>query len=303
MLSFKKLCYEDYELLREYFIRDNRNHRSRGWDITCDHVFGTTFLWREYYNTSYAVIDDAVILKISTGGTDMFSVPIGCGNIKPILEKLKSYAHGRGLPLYFTFVPDAYIPSFLDAFDIVFSSEEPDWFDYVYDIEPLRSYSGRAYHGQKNFLNRYVKQNSNAEYIPISAANTEAVISFAKDWEERFSDKSEMATAEYNSIVDLLHRWEDNPCLFGGYVTSNTGISGFTIAEAVDDTVYIHIEKADHTVSGAYQFLSSEFLKRIDDVNIKFVNREEDMGIEGLRKSKMGLHPVKLLKKYTLYCC
>ena len=303
MLYFKKLAYEDYGILREYFIRDNTNHISKGWDITCDHVFGTTFFWREYYNTRYAIVDDCVILRISTGGTDMFSVPIGGENIRSAFEKLKSYAHEQGIALYFTFVPEAYIPLFHDSFDIVFTSEEPDWFDYVYDIEPLITYPGRAYHGQKNFLNRYKKQNPDAKFIPITADNRDNVIEFARKWEDKFSDKSDMAKAEEESITDLLNRWNQNPCVHGGYIMSKDGIAGFTVAETVGDTVYIHIEKADHTISGAYQFLSSEFLKSINDEKIKFVNREEDMGIEGLRRSKMSLHPAKMLKKYTLYCC
>ena len=158
MIDFKKPGYEDYDTLQRYFTRDNKWHTENLWDITCDHVFGTTFFWREYYNTEYAVIDDSLVLKISTGGTTMFSVPIGGDNIPAILNTIKEYSHSRGIPLYFCFVPEQHLQYFDQVFDVVFASEEYDWSDFVYDIESLKDYSGRKYHGQKNFLNRFIKQ-------------------------------------------------------------------------------------------------------------------------------------------------
>lgn len=303
MLEFKKLGYENYDTVKKHFISDNNTCREMNIDITCDYVFGTTFLWRDFYNTKFATVDDNIILQISCGGTDMFSVPIGHGNKENALSELKKYAHSNGIALYFTFIPEDRLPLFRKVFDIAFVSEEPDWNDYVYNIAPLIDYPGRAYHGQKNFLNRFKKQNPDATFLPISKSNADLVLEYARKWHKEYSDNSQMANAEDEAIFDILTHWEENKCLTGGFISSRNEICGFTVAEAVGDTVYIHIEKAEHGISGAYQFLSSEFLSSVTDNNIKWVNREEDMGIVGLRRSKTALHPAKLLKKYTLYCC
>lgn len=303
MLTFKKLEYADFQSVSEYFRKDNVKFKVNKMDIICDHAFGTTFIWRWYYNTSYAVVGNTIVLKISTGGTDMFSVPIGGDDVADALIAVKDHAHSEGIPLYFCFVPEDYLPLFRETYDIVFESEEEDWFDYVYDIEFLRNYPGRAYHTQKNHLNKYKKANPDGAYFKITCDNAQALKDYAKLWHFRYSDNSDMAVAEELAIYDMLDNWCDNPHLVGGYITDSNGICGFTIGEIINDTVYVHIEKAEHNTSGAYQFLSSEFLKSISDINVKWVNREEDMGIAGLRKSKMSLRPAKMLKKYTLYCC
>ena len=303
MITFIKPGYRDYNVLKTYFTKDNIRHMENAWDIICDHVFGTTFFWREYYKTEYAIIDDSLVLKISTGGTIMFSVPIGGSDIPNVLRRIKEYAHSEGIPLYFCFVPESHIPFFHQVFDIVFESEETDWSDFVYDISSLRDLSGRKYHGQKNHLNRFLKQNPDAEYVALSSENAHLVKKFAEEWHSSSEELHDMAVAETNAVIDTLENWEKNHSFIGGYVASSDRIIGFTIGEIVGDTVYVHAEKADHAIPGAYQFLSTSFLKNLGDPTVQFVNREEDMGLPGLRTSKMSLHPLKLLKKYTVYCC
>ena len=303
MLNFKKLEYTDYDIVSEYFRKDNEKFISKKMDIICDHAFGTTFLWRGFYNTSYAVIGDTIVLKISTGGTEMFSVPIGGEGVADALFAIKDYAHSTGIPLYFCFVPEDYLALFRETYDIVFESEEADWCDYVYDIGLLKDYPGRAYHTQKNHLNKFKKTNPEGTFVQITCDNAQMIKDYAKVWHFKYSDNSDMSVSEELAIYDTLDNWDKNPHLIGGYITDSNGIAGFTIGEIIGDTVYVHIEKAEHNTSGTYQFLSSEFLKSISNTNVIWINREEDMGISGLRKSKMSLHPVKLLKKFTLYCC
>lgn len=303
MLEFQTLSYNNRNTVNEFFAKDNFARFNSASDVTCDLVFGTTFLWREYYSTSYAEASGSLILQIRNGGISMFSVPIGEGDIKSSLVTLKDYAHNNGIALYFCFVPEAYLPFFHDAFDIVFASEEPDWSDYVYDLTSLRDFLGRRYHGQKNHLNKFKKMNPNASFHTLTSDNVHMVKEFASKWYDMYSDNSHMSEAEERAVFDYLNNLEHNSNLTGGVIMSENSAAGFTVGEIVGDTVFIHIEKADHTIPGAYQFLQSEFLRSISNKNVKFVNREEDMGIPGLRKAKHALHPVKLLKKYTLYCC
>ena len=127
------------------------------------------------------------------------------------------------------------------------------------------------------------------------------IIPFIKQWFLSFEHDSAMSKCEEEGIYELLGNW-DMYSMKGGYITAEDNIIGFTAGVTVGDTAFIQIEKADHSIPGAYQFLSSEYLKSICTDNLKYVNREEDMGIPGLRKSKEALHPIEKLKKYTLFC-
>ncbi len=303
MLDFKRLTYEDYSTVQEYFDLDNSRYRDHGAAITCDLVFGTTFFWRNFYDTKYAIHNGSLILQITNGGIEMYSSPLGNGDFDGILHEIRQYAHSNGNALYFCFVPEFDLHYFKDNYDVVFSTEEPDWYDYVYDKASLTDFPGRKYHRQKNHRNKYLKINPNTRFIPIDSNNAAMVKEYAAKWHSDYSDSSDMSEAEISSVYDVLENWDKNPFLSGGFIESDGDIHGFTVGEVVGDTVYVHVEKADHTANGAYQFLSSEYLRSINNPNVIYVNREEDMGIEGLRKSKHSLHPEKLLKKFTLYCC
>lgn len=302
MLTFERLGYDNFTTVKKYFDENNKRYLSCGADITCDLAFGTTFLWRDYYKTSFAILGNSLILQIANGGIVMYSSPVGSSDIPEMLCALREYCHSRGEALYFCFVPESDLKYYDECFDTVFSTLEEDWYDYVYDINSLSDFPGRLYHRQKNHINKFVKSNPDAEFIPLTCSNAMLARRYAESWYSRYSDGTAMSLAEEAALFDLLDNWGRCESFTGGFIETSDGLSGLTIGETVGNTVYIHIEKAEHDKNGAYQFLSSEYLKQMDN-SIKFVNREEDMGIEGLRKSKQSLHPVQLLEKYTLYCC
>lgn len=300
MLEFKSLEYEDYAIAEEYFRRDNERRMANGLPLICDSLIGTTFFWRKYYNTRYAIFGDSLILLVSDGGTDMFSFPMG-GDTVVALHAVKEYAHSIGIALYFCFISEYDLHFFEECYDVVFSSEEPDWSDYVYDKTSITDFTGKRFHGQKNMLNRYKRMNSSS-FIPMVSALSSEVSEYISGWFEKYSDRSPMSVAEEKAIYELLGHWDESK-MTGGVITSKNGICGFTAGEVVGDTVFVHVEKADQDIAGAYQFLASEYLRVIEDSSVICVNREEDMGIPGIKKAKQALHPIKILKKYTLYCC
>ncbi len=301
MLDFKRLEYSDYERIKKYFDADNLRSIKECNNIICDRVFDCTFFWRNYYDTHYAEVGDSVILSISVGGTVMFSFPMG-GDVMSALSSVREYACETGNNTYFCFIPENDLHYFRDAFDCVFISEEPDWSDYLYDMTDLMNYSGKRYHGQRNFYNRFSKMNPDRRFVSIDSSNSGDVIPFVKAWFSEHDDTSEMSVAEEKGIYELLGNW-DRYSMNGGFLLSGDKIVGFTAGEIVGDTAFIQIEKAFHSFPGVYQYMSAEYLKSICRDGVKYVNREEDMGIPGLRKAKEDLHPIKKLKKYTLYCC
>lgn len=301
MLEFKSLGYEDMGYLRAAFERDNAERMRRGQSLICDNLFGTTFLWRGYYDTKWAAFGDSVVLLVSCEGTQMFSFPIG-GDVRAALAAVSDFAHGRGMNMYFCFVAEENLSAFGEVFDVVFPSEEPDWADYVYDYSEISELSGRKFHGQKNFVNRFAKMHPEARFLQISNDNAGVMADFVKKWDGLYSDGSRMAAAELSAICELAENW-DSMGMTGGILVSGEDTVGFTVGEVVGDTLYVHFEKAMQGIPGAYQYLSTAYLRTLGDAGVKYVNREEDMGIPGLRQSKSSLHPTKMLKKYTVFCC
>jgi len=300
MLEFKRLGFDDGENLREYFLRDNKRLSNDESEIICDRVFGTTFLWREFYNIRFCICDESLVLMTTMGDTDMFSLPIG-NDPENALRQIRSYARKKEIPLYFCFVSDHDIAYFHSVFDDVYIYEEEDWFDYVYDKSLITDYPGRKYHGQKNALNRFRKSYPEANFVTLNGDNVSLVGDYVRGWYDRYSDHAEMSEAEQRAIFELLANWDDLK-MHGGFAVADDKVVGFTAGEILGNTVYVHFEKAEHEIFGAYQYLSSEFLRSITAPEVCFVNREEDMGIAGLRNAKKALHPVKMLKKYTVYC-
>lgn len=301
MLEFKRLEYEDRDTVGDYFRRDNERRLAEGAPMICDSLLGTTFFWREYYNIRYAIYEDSLILLASGGGTDMFSFPIG-GDTVAALHAVREYAHSIGIALYFCFISEYDLHFFEECYDVVFSSEEPDWSDYVYDKASVTDFAGKHFHGQKNMLNRFKRTDPTAAFVPMESSLCSAVSEYISQWFQKYSDGSPMSAAEEKAIYELLRRWDESK-MTGGIVTSKDGICGFTAGECVGDTVFVHVEKAEQNRAGAYQFLASEYLRKTTDPSVIYVNREEDMGISGIRKAKQSLHPIRMLKKYTLYCC
>ena len=301
MADFKKLSFEDYPIIKPYFESDNLRNIRNDNHIICDRVFDCTFLWRNYYDTRYAIVGDSAVLSISHGNTEMYSFPMG-GDILHALKGIKEHIRNAEKNAYFCFIPQCDIHYFHEVFDCVFISEEPDWSDYLYNVTDIMNYAGKRYHGQRNFYNRFAKANPNAELVSVNNGNARRVIPFIQKWFAEHGDNSPMSVAEEKGIYELLDKW-DSYSMRGAYLTASEEIVGFTAGEIIGNTAFIQIEKADHSMPGVYQYMSAEYLKLICHDGLHFVNREEDMGIPGLRKAKEDLHPVEKLKKFTLYCC
>ena len=131
----------------------------------------------------------------------------------------------------------------------------------------------------------------------ITAQNIPEIIEFTKGFTFNSSEKDEDANKELELCCEVLENY-DAFGMFGGALRVNGKIAGYSIGEIIGDTLFCHIEKADISYHGAYQMVTNQYLQMYaqgDDV--KFVNREDDCGDEGLRKSKLSYHPVVLLEK------
>lgn len=182
-----------------------------------------------------------------------------------------------------------------------FEADRPN-FDYVYYAKELAELKGRDYHAKKNHLN-YFKSHYDYEYMPMTSGMEGDAMEFIREFNERKNPgdphERQLLMMEERAMRDVFHNLEEV-----GYISGAILIGGKIEALSIGGrlgkrTVSVHIEKANTEYRGLYQAINNEFcLNAAKDV--KYINREEDMGIPGLRKAKLSYKPCMLVEKYTV---
>jgi hypothetical protein len=296
MDNFKPLELCDRDLLLKYLGKHDFK--------TYEYSFNTLYLWRKLCNVEYAIIEDALVIgKTESKTGSFFMQPVGYRDecLKDIVLKLDiiKQKHSNMKHLF----RDIEEP-FLDKLRRCFGSnleiiEDVNCFDYIYDSKQLISLPGKKFHGKKGHYNHFIR---NYNYV-IKDLRDEGVakdcLRFEQDWYESREGTSEQLRYEREGINDIIANM-DFLGVKGMAVYVNDRIAGFTIGEkAYDSMAIIHVEKGDADYNGIYAFINKEFVERYFS-DVPFINREEDLGIEGLRKAKASYNPVKLEKKYIV---
>ena len=297
VINLKKLTCTDKPTFDKYF-----------WSRYCEnaeYTFTNLFMWRDMMNLQWAVEDD--VLYFFSMNEEFFSAwqPIGAADkMQDAITKILHTAEENRGDRKFMFVVVEKI--FADElaryphakFDI---TPERDNFDYVYLAQDLINLSGRKFHGKKNHLNAFVKEYPDAKYLPI----TEEIIPKCREelnvWSEthkRDNPDDPFIGYEQAAIHEIFDHF-DAFKLKGGAILINDKVVAFTFGERLNsDTAVIHVEKADPNVRGIYAAINQNFVAH-EWADMIYINREEDMGIEGLRKAKESYKPVKLIEKFN----
>lgn len=178
--------------------------------------------------------------------------------------------------------------------------ERSEW-EYIYNVKELIELKGNRLHKKKNLLNQF-KSNFEWIYRHVDLPDVRMILKMQKIWcEWKNCDGSTGLKAEHDAIKKVLEYWEDLPGLIGGTLFVGDQMVAYTIGEPLDkETVIIHFEKGLGDYKGVYQAINQLFLEGSAS-RFQWVNREQDMGNEGLRKAKMSYEPHHFLKKYLLY--
>jgi hypothetical protein len=265
-----------------------------------DYVFTTLFMWKDTYNIKYTIFKDWLVMRMALPmEKEIFLMPKGKGDIKEVMNFIEQQSKDMDIP-FRIFAVSAVEKQVIEESMSQRYSITPcrDYFDYVYSVKDLISLSGKKYHGKKNHLNTFMA-NEGISYESISSENLDQVVQAEEEWCKKHDcGKGETELkSEKIAIFRALENF-DKLGLTGGILKISGKIAGFTFAEPVSgDTVLIHIEKADPDTKGAYTAINQVFLEK-QWKHMSYVNREEDLGLEGLRKAKESYHPVKMIEKY-----
>lgn len=175
-------------------------------------------------------------------------------------------------------------------------TQDADGADFLYPAENFIAYAGKRLREKRNHLYQFRREYPDAVFEPIGDANIHEVMTFFEAYRAENGSDEALAATENDICCEVL----ENRGSYGFLSLAlriDGGIRAFTAGEVAGDTLFVHIEKADRNTRGAYQAIASEFVKSVP--GISFVNREDDSGDPGLRKSKMSYRPCALLGKYT----
>ena len=298
-LNFKPVEAEDLDELNPFFCkRPNK---------TCDSVFLDSFIWREYYNVRYAVSDNKAILWLmDLDGKTGSAMPI-CSeeDLEYYFWKLVEYFNTElKAPLYINLADEEAVEqlglkNMPDKFKI---TEQVDLKDYLYDGNAMRTLSGKKLHKKKNHLNAFKREyEGRYEYRRLCCSDRGDVWKFLDRWrEEKGEEVEEHLDYEVRGIHEILKNCSLlNVRMSGVYIDGH--LEAFTIGSynPLEQMAVIHIEKANPEIRGLYQFINQQFL--IEEFpEAVLINREDDLGLEGLRKAKLSYNPIDYARKYQV---
>lgn len=269
----------------------------------CDYTIGNLYLWRDEFQNQIAVEDGLLYVRqtFRAAGITAYGYPQGPEPARHAgVGRLLEHSRAAGEPsLYLCNVSAGELEVMRGIYSLT-ARPERDWFDYLYDAPAFAEMTGRRYAGQRNHINKFLRAFPDWSYEEFGPGNLNEAESFLGRFYESHGTDG-LLLEERDKLHGML---SDLPVyqMFGGLLRGGGSkqILALAVGERVGDTLFIHAEKADASVPGAYQMIAREFVRQNAAPDTLYANREEDTGVEGLRISKLSYHPIRLLEKYTV---
>lgn len=297
-IKFRKISANDKDLVFSYL--------PQGEVINCDFSIVNLYGWQLLYNTELAEVDGFLVIRFRANGHITYMLPMGKGNFNKVMEKLKIDADSFGEPLLivgaskeitekieqfspgcFRFVPDR------------------DVMDYVYLRTDLVELKGKKYQSKRNHINRFKKNFPDYKYLDLTSEHVANCLEMVSLWVIARGERAKNALEAERKMMDRALNNMDALGIKGGVLYVGEKLVAFTFGSQINDITFdVCVEKADNDYPGAYSVINNEFCSRLP-INYTYVNREEDLGIDGLRKAKLSYQPILLLEKMTALpvCC
>lgn len=291
MIDFQPLDVTKKPVLEAYL----QNAGERG----CEYSFVNLFLWGRQ---KAAILHGQLVLFSQFNRKSVYLFPVGQGDKKPALEAVMEDARQRGIPCRFTALTQADQSDLEAMFPGKFRYHfDRDSFDYVYDIHDLADLKGRKFQRKRNHLNRFREANPDHQLMPVTRENLPQVRALIHRWyalrlEADPHADFQMEQAALKKALDHLEDlgMEGLVLYVGGEPVAVT--LGSKLSE---DTFDIHFEKALDIADGAYAAINNGFARYLREKypQVRWLNREDDMGLEGLRKAKLSYNPDHMVEK------
>lgn len=292
MLSFRRMGPDDRAAMEACLS-------ARKTGVT-EESYSTYFLWDDKYKFEICFRDGFLFVRTRHREGYRYHAPFGEGDFAAAVDELRKHCDELGEPLLLSFVTEDVVKAINEVFPGQFDfTPDRDAADYVYLSERLITLSGKKLHSKRNFVNRFRKDYEGRwAFEPIGPDNLCEVFEYENRWQRDNRTSEGDLEAEKQVIKKLLSNMDYLEAV-GGLLRLDGRIIGFSLGTAINEEVFdVQIEKAEWEIPGAYQVLNNEFAKTFC-AGYKYINREDDMGLEGLRKAKLSYYPDKIIMKYS----
>lgn len=293
-LEFKEPCLADYGKITEFIAPFAEE------SMSCEITPMTLLIWKNYYHQKIAFCDDMLFVSLGKN-SEIFLLPFA-KDMKKAVNILKELTKSQNRPLVFLGAEGVRLDTFNSIFSEEFSQNESrEDFEYLYLTEKLKNLSGKKFHSKRNHISAFSKA-YNWSYESMTTDILPEVFEMADKWTEemkKITDDTKSIEVENKALKEYLPFMKELN-LRGGCIRVDGKIIAFTFGSPINNKVFdIHVEKALPEFRTAYTLINREFILN-ELLDFEYVNREDDMGLEGLRKAKLSYHPDILLKKYVI---
>lgn len=289
MLDFKPLTLADRAWAHPILYAAGR--------MGCEYSFANLLFWMSDHG-GVARVGDFLCPVGNWTGKRLLFYPVGTGDLKPVIEALREDAAQRGEPFALRGVTDADRAALDHLYPGRFTyTLIRDSYDYVYPIEQMTDLAGKKLQAKRNHINRFLADNPGWYTLPLTEDTAPLCLAFAQRWYDVHDASRSLRTERKALELTLTHFRELE--MDGLLLHDGEKVVAFTVGNRIAGEVFdVNFEKADANVSGAYALINREFSRAIHEKYpaVKWLNREDDMGLEGLRRAKESYHPQFLEK-------
>lgn len=268
----------------------------------CDFCFTNMFTWNAKFKTQYDIKNKTLFLRFTENdGLTYYMMPIGPMNVKDAIYEMIQDAKMNNIPFLMKGISARMWSIIQEQIPNQFEyTHERNNDEYIYLSEKLISLSGKKLQSKRNHINRFKADNPSWEYFPlITQKDLVSCAEMLDKWEDIKEDGDKSLKYDYIATKLMLEHFDDLK-LKGGAIKVNGKIVAFSIGERLtEDSFVVHVEKAFGEINGAYTIINQQFVEH-EGYRYKYINREEDMGIESLRKAKESYQPDILLEEGIL---
>jgi uncharacterized protein len=291
--EFKTVEMSDGDFIREKM-------RAIG-PLTSEMTFTNLFMWLNHYRFEWSFYGDCLlVLSRPLDGDPYFLPPIGpCGRREAATAALEWLRREKGIASPKIERADPELAAEFKTLEHAAVEPQRDHYDYVYNSQDLITLAGRKFHDKKNHINRFARR-LKSEYVPFTGAHADECLMVVDKWcDNRECDKHPVLKAETEAVKQALRHF-DALQIQGGAILINGRIEAFTFGEMLNrDTAVIHAEKADIGIPELFAVINQQFCEK-QWASVPFINREQDLGLAGLRRAKLSYNPVRLIEKFRI---
>lgn len=291
MIDFQPLALEQKERYEKYL--------HAGGERGCEYSFVNLYLWGRQKAT---VLGDNLVLFSQFNRKSVYLFPVGTGDKKPALDAIIEDAKKRGIPCRLVGLTqdDCALLESLYPGQLRYHFDR-DSFDYIYDIDDLADLKGRKFQKKRNHLNRFREQNPGYRLEPITEENLPEVEALVNRWYElRLQENPHGDYHMERAALKKALEQREALGLEGLLLRTGDGVVAMTMGSRLrEDTFDIHFEKALDVADGAYAAINNGFAAYLREKypEVRYLNREDDLGLEGLRKAKLSYCPHHMVEK------